>query len=69
MISLMEISFCIRFFNVSPNRIRGGTESDRAEFNLQELPCYLTNTYKLLPVLLKFIREYDSEKKLVKVIS
>ena len=30
-------------------------ESARADFNLRELPCYLSNTYGILPLLLKFI--------------
>ena len=33
----------------------GGAESARAGFNLRELPCYLSNTYETLPLLLKFI--------------
>ena len=35
----------------------GGAESARADFNLRELPCYLSNTYETLPLLLKFIGE------------
>ena len=40
----------------------GGAESARADFNLGELPCYLSNNYETLPLLLKFIGEYDSGK-------
>ena len=50
------------------NRIRTGggggrgAESARADFNLRENPCYLSNTYETLPLLLKFIGEQDSVK-------
>ena len=44
---------------------RGGG-SARADFNLRELPCYLSNTYETLPLLLKIIGEQDSVKKIVK---
>ena len=38
----------------------GRAESARAGFNLRELPCYLSNTYEILPLkLLKFIGEKD----------
>ena len=40
----------------------GGAESARADFNLQELPCYISKTYNILPLLLKFIGEQDSTK-------
>ena len=42
------------------------TESARADFNLRELPSYLSNTNKILPLLLKFIGEQDSGKMFVK---
>ena len=35
----------------------GGSGSARADFNLRELPCYLSYTYDTLPLLLKFIVE------------
>ena len=35
----------------------GGAKSARSGFNLRELPCYLSNTYEILPLLLKFIGE------------
>ena len=35
-------------------------ESVRADFYLRELPCYLSNTYEILPLLLKCIGEQDS---------
>ena len=41
---------------------RKGAESARADFNLRELTCYLSNTYETLPLLLKFIEEQDSGK-------
>ena len=34
-----------------------------ADCNLQDLPCYLSNTYQILPLLLNFIREQDFVKK------
>ena len=34
-------------------------ESASADFNLRELPCYLSNTSEILPLLLKFIGEQD----------
>ena len=34
----------------------------RADFNLRELPCYLSNTYEILLLMLKFIGEQDSLK-------
>ena len=37
-------------------------ESARADFNLRELPCYLSNTYETLPLLRKFIGKQDSGK-------
>ena len=37
-----------------------GAESARADFNLRELPCYLSNNYETLPLLLKYIWEQDS---------
>ena len=40
----------------------GGAESARADFNLRELPCYLSITYEILPLLLKFIEEQDFVK-------
>ena len=47
----------------------GGGGSARADFNLRELPCYLSNTNEILPLLLKFIGEQDSVKKIVKGIT
>ena len=46
-------------------------ESARADFNLRELPCYLSNTYKILPLLQKFIywRTRFGKKKIVKGIT
>ena len=38
----------------------GGAESARADFNLRELPCCLSNSYDILPLLLKSIGEQDS---------
>ena len=37
----------------------GGGICPRADFNLRELPCYLSNTYQVLPLLLKVIGEQD----------
>ena len=45
----------------------GGAESARADFNLRELPCYLSNTYETLPLLLKFTGEQVSENFLSRV--
>ena len=42
---------------------RGVVETARADFNLRELPCYLSNTYETLPLLLKFIGEQGSGKR------
>ena len=39
----------------------GGWDT-RADFNLRELRCYLSNTEQMLPLLLKFIEEQDSAK-------
>ena len=39
-------------------------ESARADFNFRELPWYLSNTYQMWPLLLKFIEKQDSEKNL-----
>ena len=44
------------------NSDRGGVESARADFNFQELPCYLGITYEILPLLLKSIGKQDSVK-------
>ena len=33
----------------------GEAESASADFNLRRLPCYLSNTYETLLLLLKFI--------------
>ena len=42
---------------------RGGeTESARADFNLREFPCYLSNTYDTGPLFLIFIGEQDLVK-------
>ena len=38
----------------------GGGGSARADFNLRELPCYLSNTYETLPLLLEIIGEQNS---------
>ena len=40
----------------------GGAENARADFNFWELPWYLSNTYQMWPLLLKFIGEQDSGK-------
>ena len=40
------------------------SESARADFNLRELPSYLSNTYEILPLLLKCIGEQDFLKVL-----
>ena len=40
-----------------------GAESARAHFNFQELPCYLSNSYEILALLIKIIREQDFVKK------
>ena len=37
----------------------GEAESSSADFNLRELCCYLSNTDRILPLLLKFIDEQD----------
>ena len=47
----------------NPIRPRGEAESARADFNLPELPCYLSKTYEILPLLLKFIGKQDFVKK------
>ena len=47
----------------------GGGGSARADFNLRELPCYLSNTYEILPLLLKFIGEQDFVKNLCQGIT
>ena len=41
----------------------GGGNSARADFNLRELPCYISNTNKTLRLLLKLIGEQDSGKR------
>ena len=46
-----------------------GAESARADFNLQELPCYLNNTYETMQLLLKFIGKQTSDNFFVKGIS
>ena len=46
-----------------------GGGSARADFKLGELPCYLSNTYETLPLLLKFLGKQDSVKGFVKGIS
>ena len=38
-----------------------GAESARVLFSLRELPCYLSNTYEILPLLQKFHGEQNSE--------
>ena len=51
---------------------RGGAGeggSARANFNLQEIPYYLSNTYEILPLSLKLIGEGDFVKKIVKGIT
>ena len=40
----------------------GGGGSARTDFNFGELPWYLSNTYKIMPLLLKFVGEQDSGK-------
>ena len=42
----------------------GGGWSARADFNFRELPRYLSNTYQMWPLLLKFIGKQDSGKYL-----
>ena len=37
-------------------------EGAHADFNLRELPCYLSNTYEILLLSLKFIGEQDFVK-------
>ena len=44
----------------------GWAESVRADLDLRELPCYLSNTNEILPVLLKFIGEQDIIKMFCK---
>ena len=46
--------------------LEGGSESARADFIFQELPWYLSNSYKMWPILLKFIGKQDSGKILRK---
>ena len=52
----------VRLNPIRPGGGGGGAESARTNFNLRELLCYLSNTYKTLPLALKFIGEQDSEK-------
>ena len=40
----------------------GGAESAHADFNFRELPSYLSNTYQMWPLLLKFIGVQNSGK-------
>ena len=40
----------------------GGGGDARADFNFRERPCYLSNTYEMLPLLLEFIGKKDSGK-------
>ena len=37
-------------------------ESARADFNVRELPCYLSSTYETLSRILKSIEEQDSRR-------
>ena len=59
---------CSNYVKIYASRIRqclpgGGEEgSARANFNFRELPWYLSNTYQMWPLLLKFIGEQDSGK-------
>ena len=57
---------CIIYLSFSnPIRPGGGggrAESARADFNFQKLPWYLSNTYQIWPLLLKFIGEQDYGK-------
>ena len=46
----------------NPIRLEDGG-SARADFNFRELPLYLSNTYQMWPLLLKFIGEQDSVKQ------
>ena len=41
------------FIPIRPGGGRGG--SARADFNFRELSCYLSNTYKMLPLLLNLL--------------
>ena len=42
--------------------------SARADFNLRELPCYLSSACEILILILNFIGEQDSVKRFVKGI-
>ena len=56
------------FFRLRPSRLtvsgpgRRGVESARTDFKFRELAWNLSNTYEILPLLLKFIGEQDSGK-------
>ena len=53
-----------QIFNpIQPGAWGGEAESAPADFILRELPCYLSNTYETLPLLLKFTVEQDCGKK------
>ena len=61
--------------NINPIRPGGGrggggggtgSKSVRADFNLRELPCYLSNPCETLPLLLTFIGEQKPGKFFVK---
>ena len=56
----------ILFNPIPPGGGGGGAESAHADFNFRELPWYLSNTYQMWPLLLKFIGEQDSGKILHK---
>ena len=52
------------------NLIPAGGGSVRADFNFRKLPCYLSNTYEMLPLLLKFnIGEQNSWKNILSRVS
>ena len=54
----VQLPLASNAFNpIRPGGRGGGAESARANFNLRELPCYLSNIYKILPLLPKFIGE------------
>ena len=40
----------------------GGRETTRTDFSLREIPCYLSNTNEILPLLQQFIGEQDIVK-------
>ena len=58
----VELAFAENSFPCQSGPAAGGG-SVRADFNLRERPCYLSNINKILPLLLKFIGEEDFVKR------